>query len=165
MSQFTIKSIDKNKPTKEGKTRGMAVVIGPDGTESTDVTVWGDYPGFADLAQGSVVDANVVAKTIKGRVWKSLYAVKTDTLTSPSYRRASAPKPEMIKMMDKKQDNIEKTMDRKDENIKKSSVFRDTTILTNAFVGSHGEELTMEDIQAIWDQWHKWLDARYDAPF
>lgn len=162
--KYTVKWIE-NKPTSAGKMRAIATVVDETGVETADITIWGDYPGFQDLRPAAITEATIEQKTINGKVWRALRAVRTDTLSAPAYRKHTGPKPDMLKAVEKKQEGITTAMDRKDDSIKRSSIFRDSTIMTNAFVASQSGEMTLEDMQAVWDEWHKWLDARYDSPF
>lgn len=157
---FKILKIER-KQTASGKDMARLNLQNPDGVIINDVTIWGDYPNFATLDVGHTTEGDVQEKQNGQYVNKTLYPARTNTLGA---KRGGAG---MAATMEKKEKSIGAAMDRKENSIEKMAVFRDSTLLTVAYIN----KLPMEDvseaaIKEIWMKWRAWLESQLgEVPF
>lgn len=93
------------KTTSTGKNVKKCVLLDESGTKINDVSVWGDFPNWADLRPGSEISGEIKTNN-KG--YKSLYPEKATTSRPPSGIKAA---------QERKAEFIEKAQDRKNDSI------------------------------------------------
>lgn len=147
--------------TKDGKVKATVTLKDLGGNEIKDVTLWSDFPDFANIRPGSKVSGVMTTKAgTNNKVWKSLHASKG--------RAAPAKKPDMVKAVEKKAESIAASQDRKEASIKQTATFRDATLLTVEWRRERqakGLTTTAEEWQTEWRNVRRWLDAEFDLPF
>src|SRR3990167_8447509 len=146
----------ENKPTATGKERAVCSLTAVSGEKYTNVTIWGDFPGFKDLMPGSEVEGDVVPPK-DPQYGPTLYPPRKTTYT-PRANRAG----EIRTAMKEKAEGIEKSQDRKEMGIYTSSTFRDATLLSIAEKGDG--VMTHEEMKSLWLRWRDWLAKQYDYP-
>ncbi len=165
MSVYKVSWLE-NKVTSTGKSKADATLIDPNETIIEGVTIWGDFPKFAELRPGVSVEGDVVIKQNGKYTNKSLYAPKTNTLRNPSAPAWATAKPTGIKAaQERKAEGIEKSFDRKEEGIKVSSTMRDAVQIALMELGSNQDHVQYEERVLYW---RKWLWIHWDdeqAPF
>lgn len=151
----------EQKPTSAGKMKANATLRDVRGVEES-VTIWGEFPGYANLRPGYKVTGVITSKADKNnRVWKSLQAgsVANSPLRSPTPVKSAA---ELTAK------SVEKSIDRKEDNIRMASTFRDATVLTAEWMKNRfaaGLSCSTEEWQTEWKNIRNWLDNQYDQPF
>lgn len=168
MSKFVIHWMEV-KQTKAGQTKAMANLIDESGVETTDVTIWSDFPGFPNFRPGSDIEGDVVEKNVKGKIWKSIYASKgTARKNFEVIKTAVQQSTPIVKAMERKEQSIERAQDNKMAGIISSSTFRaanEHTIQWRQERLARGINTTTEEWQEEWKNARKWFDARFDEPF
>lgn len=119
-----------------------------------------EFPDFDKILPGS---------KIEGNLWQSpagkTYLFAPDAPEKPKIASGGSFKGQsgMKAIIAQKAENIEKSQDRKEQSIREAAIFRDSTLLTVAQVGSDGA--SAEILQDAWLEWKKWLTNQMDQPF
>lgn len=144
----------------------ICTVTKPDGTTTENVSVnrmnkKGEvFPNFDGIAPGA---------DIEGELWRSdagkwyLFAPKPKGEglgTRPAWVK---PKADMTRVMEKKQESIEKNMDVKNEAIKMAGAQRDAVLMVTTFYAT--QALSEEELQAKVEYWYQYFINRLSQPF
>ncbi len=60
MSKFNIKWSEQKPPTATGKLRMVATLTDENNSDITNVTIWGNFPGYAELMSGHDVEGILI---------------------------------------------------------------------------------------------------------
>lgn len=152
----------ENKPTSTGKDRKIITIKDETGAHYENVTMWSDFPSFADIGPGSTVQGDYKDD---GK-YRTLFPVRAPRAagggTGGNMRGVAA-------AQQRKVEGIEKAQGRKETGIMISAAFRDATILVQA------SGLKFETDEEMWEK-HKeyrnfyikqWLqeEKSQDIPF
>lgn len=154
---YTLSNVEK-KQTSTGKEKADVTLTNPAGTSVQKVTIWGDFPNFANLQDGMTVDGDYSEKVNGQYTNRTLYPSRQAT-TSYGANRGSGG---IAKAQATKAEGIAKSMDRKEESIKESSTFRDATIMATAIFNKSEEASGSEDLQRIWLRQRDFLLENYE---
>lgn len=149
----------KATQTKAGKDKLDVSVTKADKT-TLDVTVWPDFPNYANLAPGQTIQAKIIAKDYNGKTYYSL-AYDNPAMGVPRGGNKTAM---MDKMMDKKAGQIHQAMDEKSLGIKISSSMNKAIDLTIAQIGS--DPIVLKDtnqMKKIIKEWRAWIWENWEA--
>ena len=124
--KFKIEWLER-KETTTGKKKADATIVDEQG-KSEDVTIWGDFPNFDNLAPGSEIEGEI--KPASDPKYKpSLNAPRT-----PQKAPGGAYKQKMIEdTMIRKETSIAKFQATKEEGIRMMSAQRDAVLLVTTF--------------------------------
>lgn len=144
------------KPTKTGKQRAEAIVSA-DGGSPVAVTIWGDFPNFANLNVGSEIEAIVVPS--KDPKYKpSLKSV----LTPPAFIKKA--RTDIKEAQERKEKMINRAMDRKDASIAYHGSLKNAI----EFLAAQNREFSLEEVYSIqekllehWDEYNKDINVDY----
>ena len=146
----------EEKTTSTGKKKYDLTLDKEDGTQEDKVTMWADFPDFANMKPGTEIEGDVVVKVNGQYTNKTIYPIKPKV--APTGQTGGF-KGNMVATMAKKQEGIEKSQSRKEDSIQISSTARDATILTTAELNGKTEQ----EIKDIWTKWRKWLLNNWDV--
>lgn len=157
--KYKIQWIQQGK-TSTGKVKADAEVVGEDGT-NTELTIWGDFPGFQDLMPGSEVEGEI--KPASDPKYKpSLNAPK-----SPVAQRSGAYKGKVIEeAQNRKAEQIRGFQAEKGESIRLAGAQRDAVLIVATFYkdGEWDESFLKEKI-VNWRDWFLSKEFNETLPF
>ena len=82
MSQkYTIEFFEQ-VTTNTGKVKANCLLKDEQGQDHDGVTLWADFPNFANLAAGHTVEGNLTAKDYNGKTYFTLYPIKPNPMGS-----------------------------------------------------------------------------------
>ncbi len=143
------------KQTSTGKTKADCSLIDESGIEIDKVSIWSDFPDFANLKPGSEVNGDLV-KAKDPKYGPTLYPAKT-------YKTfAAKPKVDIGKMMEKKEASIGRFQDNKEESIKISGAQRDATLMVTTF---YPVDMDTDALKKYWKEWKDFFINQYEQPF
>ena len=119
----------EKKETTTGKLKADATVVSETG-ESTDVTIWSDFPDFPTLAPGSVIEGEI-KPALDPKYKPSLSAPRTSKTASSGGFKQKMIEDTMIR----KEASITKFQATKEESIKLAGAQRDAVLLTQTLYG------------------------------
>lgn len=142
------------KTTSTGKAYKKVKIINEQG-ESFDTSVWSDFPDFANLTIGSAL-VGELKKNDKG--YLNLYPPRAATASTGPRR------PNMERVMEKKEASIEDFTDKKELGIKISSTMRMAVDCAIAEYNKDGGKAnTTHDLTDLILKWRKWLWENWSA--
>lgn len=160
--KYTIKWIER-KPTSTGKIKADATLTDQSGVESDKVTVWGDFPGFAELVSGGTVSGDIVSKQNGQYFNRTLYPERTDTMSNPKAPLwATKGGGGIAKAQEKKAEGIREAQENRAEGVKIASTFRDATLITAQLLANKSIG-TDEEIIKTWNHWRGWFLRNWDV--
>lgn len=153
--KYTIEWCEK-KTTSTGKQKLDATLKDESGASYDNVTIWGDFPNFSELAPGFTVEGEVVEKQNGQYLNKTLYAPKAPKAVGSTFKQ------KMIEdTMAKKEESIRRIQTDKEENIKLMSAQRDAVLLVTTFYTDVAEATPFPDretfIKAKVVEFRDWL--------
>lgn len=160
MAKYTIEFLEQ-QTTNTGKIKANCLLKDEQGQDHDGVTLWADFPDFANLAPGREVEGNLTAKDYNGKTYFTLYPIKANPMGA---RPAWAGKGSGIaKAQETKREDIKAAQENKHEAIKMAGAMRDATLITLAELS--GSPLVAEDFKMRWTDWRKWLMDKANEPF
>src|SRR3990167_9429810 len=154
MSKYIIEWGSQSQ-TKTGKTVFNATFKDEQGLQHEKVSIWSDFPGFADIRPGTEVEGEIV----KGKTgYLSLYPPRK--LEPPKFvQRERA----MNEAMAKKETSISKFQANKEESIRLSSSARDATLIVTTFYPELATNESKEEIiKRVWNEWRNYFASSFD---
>jgi hypothetical protein len=148
--KFSIEWLEATK-TSTGKDKYNVTLKDETGKTTESVTIWGDYPNYAELKPGSTVEGTLTEKPYNGKIYYTLYAPKAEA----PRRSPSA----INQAMKKKEESIEKFQVSKAEGIKISSTLNHAADIA---VARLGEGKTKEEYESEILYWRSWLWKHWD---
>ncbi len=147
-------SIDwsEKKTTSTGKEKIDAHLIGEDLKKHEGVTIWGDFPNFANLMTGGVVEGDLVEKQNGQFLNKTLYAPKV-----PGARAGGAG---VAKAQERKAEYIKEAQDRKEDSIAYFNSVNSAISLLQA-LGANG--MTNDSVQNFIKTWREWFLKEHEV--
>jgi len=143
----------ERKTTSTGKEKLDASIITETGEKIDKVTLWSDFPGFATLTPGAVVEGTL-SPAKDPRYGPTLYPPKSNL----------GPKPASLggikAAQDRKEQSIGRAQDRKEDSIILSGTARDATLIVTTFY----QNLSEEEIAEKWKKWRTWLINNHEEP-
>lgn len=137
----------ESKPTSTGKPRKMCTLSDETGAHFKGVTLWGDFPSWAEIGPGSTVQGDYKDD---GK-YRTLYPTRAPRAsqdpTGGGMRGVAAAQA-------REGDRIEKAQENKSNSIKVASSMRDATVL----MGALGYKF--DTTEEMWEM-HKLLRTRY----
>ena len=133
----------KQVTSKSGKNYKQATIANESGVE-TDVSVWPDFDQYAQVETGSEVEGIVVENN-------GYQNLKSENKKSYSGG--------INKMMQKKEESIEKFQGTKNEAIKLAGASRDATLMVTTLFPILYSNYREEDLKK---KWNEWRDFFYD---
>lgn len=138
----------ERKTTANGKNKIDADLQDFDGFVEDKVTIWDDFPNFANLKMGNEVTGQVVAKVNGQYTNKSLYGERTEGWGGGK----KAPSVNISKLMDKKAENIAEAQERKNDSIAYFNAINSAIALAEQMVTTpHSDQ--MKEFIKIWRDW------------
>lgn len=138
----------ERRTTASGKIMIKATLQDETGAQYTDIGIWSDFPGFADLMPGSSVQGNIVEK---GQ-YKTLYPTRAPRATTGGQGGGNMRGVAAAQV--RKQEGIREAQENKSHAIKVASAMRDATLLIDAL------GYKFETQEEMWEA-HKLLRTRY----
>lgn len=138
----------ERKTTSTGKQKADTTLMAIDGTKVADVTIWSDFPNFAELMPGTQLEGDIVTKQNGQYVNRTLYPIR-----QPGAPRGNA---NIAKSMERKEKSIEKFQDSKETSILISSSIRDAVQIAleeQKTMGGFG----MDSFKERFEHWRGWL--------
>ena len=155
MSKYIIEWGSQSQ-TKTGKTVFNATLKDEQGLQHEKVSIWSDFPGFADIRPGSEVEGEIV-KNAKG--YASLYPPRPKMEAPKFVQREQA----MNEAMAKKETSISKFQANKEESIRLSSSARDATLIVTTFYPELATNESKEEIiKRVWNNWRNYFASSFD---
>ena len=133
--------------TKTGKQNIKATLKDEQGVMTENVTLWGDYPDFANLMPGKEVNGDINVKQNGQYTNKTLYPVTT-------YKKFEAKPNNIAKAQETKKENIKEAQDNKEQGIKISSTIRMAVDIAIAESDTRPENIK-EKRAWLWNEWEK----------
>ena len=139
-----------------GKRKLDVLVNGGSNVGDVKATIWEDqkdgsrFPGFDEIAVGSVIEGVLYNKP--GTNFYNIYP--------PRPQKQGGMGGNVAKMMDKKQENIEKTLDRKEDSFKVSGTARDAVLC--AIAEYEKDKTNLDTLEQLITKWRQWLWINYD---
>ncbi|MDD5068883.1 MAG: hypothetical protein PHN89_04805 [Candidatus Pacebacteria bacterium] len=148
------------KQTSTGKTKADCELVDENGVEISKVSLWSDFPDFANLKPGSEVNGDLV-KAKDPKYGPTLYPAKTYSQWKPK------PKADIPKMMEAKKESIQQFQEVKNDSIKVAGAQRDATLMVTTFykIAEDGLNPTDEMLKTKWQMWKSYFLGQSDAPF
>lgn len=156
--KYKISCLERGE-TSTGKKKATATLIGEDGKQ-LDVTIWGDFPNFAELMPGS---------EIEGELRPSSDPKYKPSLSPPRVSKTGQGggyKAQVVeKAMERKESGIARFQASKEESIKIASTF--TAAWTTAIAvwqeQCRNSSSTVDDIRVLFERWRKFYWENYDV--
>lgn len=151
-------SWSEKKTTTTGKPVISATLKDETGATFDKVSIWGDFPNFANIMTGHRVTGNLYTND-KG--YKTLYPPK------PEQNRASGGQNFGAKMMEKKAEYIEKAQERKSESIAYFNAVNSAIGMAGLYVKQLGMEPPRTEMKEFVIKWRDWFLSeweRYNSP-
>lgn len=118
MNQYKIEKLIRST-TSTGKAKISASLIDVNNVLEENVTIWGDFPNFDNLAVGDIIMGNVMSKNALGKD-NRMYTNKTLYPAKNTGNRSFAPKNDISVAMEKKADMIDEAQEKKAKNIEEA---------------------------------------------
>lgn len=146
----------EKKTTSTGKEKIDATL--DDGKRQIDhVTIWSDFPNFAEIKTGHEVEGDLVTKQNGQYTNNTLYPVKPVN-SSP---RSNSGFTGGTNMMNKKQESIRESQERKEEGIMTSASMRDAVLLATAEYVNYPDA----SLELLVKKWRKFILDNWNLPF
>lgn len=150
--EYRISYIER-KITGTGKSKADCTLIDINGVATNGVSIWADFPGFAELTEDSVV---------QGELFPARDPKYGPTLYPPKGNRQSAGagggKTQAIAgAMERKEQGIKRAQDTKELGIKVAGAGRDATLLLTTFYAKETDGMTPFERDAYLKKKHKEL--------
>lgn len=158
MATYKIIKLERMKRNIQGVEKELAKVTLRDAVESTetsDVTIWSEYPNFSALEENYTTEGDIV---VNAKGYKTLYPARTKTLGGGGKGSAAIAKAQTVKRED-----IKAAQENKHEAIKMAGTARDATLLTVAWYEAEVKNFPVSDaeVKAKWLEWRKWLEENH----
>lgn len=137
----------ENKPTSTGKDRKIVTLKDDTGAHYENVTVWGDFPGWAGIGPGSPIQGDYKDDGKYRTLFPTRAPRAAGGATGGNMRGMAA-------AQQRKGDMIEKAQENKSNAIKVASSMRDATLLITAL------GYKFETQEEMWEM-HRLLKNRY----
>ncbi len=141
----------ERRTTTTGKQMAKVTLSDETGAQYTDIGVWADFPGFAELMPGSEVQGSIVEK---GQ-YKTLYPVKQPSQGTTGGQGGGMRG--VAAAQARKGDMIEKAQENKSNAIKVASAMRDASLFVTSINPNR-----FETDEEMWEA-HKAYRTRYLA--
>lgn len=138
------------KETATGKKKADVTLIDENG-KTTDVTIWGDFPGYSDLIVGQSIEGEIKAAS--------------DPKFKPSFNAPRSPKTastgafkamQIEKAQDRKESSIGRFQASKEESIKMAGAQRDAVLMVSTLIPLRGiipSDNLLRDEIIRWRDW------------
>lgn len=145
----------ESKVSSKGTDYKKCSIVDESGRKLEDVAVFSSFNHYSAIMPGAEVEGVIEQKTYNNKISYSL-----GNMVSTAYTRSSGPSrsSQMVKIMDKKAENIATAQENKELGIKISSTLRMAVDLAIAQVGNSAIPITTDAIQ----KWRTWLWLEWD---
>ena len=147
MARYTIEWLEM-KETSTGKRKADATIKGEDG-HNQDVTIWADFPGFAELNPGATVEGEIKPAS------DPKYKPSLSPARSPYKAQGGGYKAKVMEdAMVRKETSISKFQDNKEQSIKLISAQRDAVLMVTTFYKDQNLDSTeLKEKVVSWRDW------------
>lgn len=158
MSKYTIEFLEQ-VTTNTGKIKANCLLKDEQGQDHDAVTIWADFPDFANLAAGHTVEGNLTAKDYNGKTYFALYPIKPNPMgTRPAW--AGKKEGAITKAMETKAQNIATAQENREQGVKIASTMNKAIDIALA---ESGTPIVASDFQERVNYWRKWIYENWDA--
>lgn len=156
MAKYKIQSCEQ-VVLKTGKVKVNATLISEDNATLEHVTIWSDFPNFANLKGGDVVEGVISTKVNGNYTNHTLYPPATGTSSTGQNTRSGGA---IRAAQERKQEAIRESQESKDFSIKVASTL---TNAVNLALAEYQNPKNLDTLEVLILRWRRWLWENHDV--